>query len=281
MAKEGERSFLLSDPLVMDVLTAKHTELKDKNRTVILRQLLEVNEGSVSCWMCYDCIKSLETRTLPKLSLANNLSIGDVPPELSSLTIPEQLLIARHYPQCYIFKLFPRDIDTHIPPDQIHTGMAGNASLFELNTQDIVEMIQGQRMPSPVRTLASIIAITFVSKKKLPMNWLKKTFRVRHRTVYDALSWLQIHNPIYADIHIDQERLESLPEDDVPEELLAVVRQVEDDEVAEKERESYVVDEGMNDVEFDEGSYDDVREVDGTYEYTICECHRFNCIGKF
>jgi hypothetical protein len=76
--------------------------------------------------------------------LANDLSLGDVPFQLSGLTIPEQLLIARHYPQCYIFKLFPHDIDTHIPLDQLYTGMAGNASLFELNTQEVVEMLKGQ-----------------------------------------------------------------------------------------------------------------------------------------
>jgi hypothetical protein len=153
----------------------------------------------------------------------------------------------------------------------MHTGMAGNASLFELNTQDIVEMIRGQRMPSPVRTLASIIAITFVSKKILPMNWLKKTFRVRRRYVFDALLWLRHHNPIYGDIFIDKERLDDLPEDDIPEELLAVVRQIEDDEVAEKERESYVIAEVVNDVEGDRENYDEVREDngDGKYEHII------------
>ena len=47
--------------------------------------------------------------------------------------------------------------------DQLYSGMAGNASLFDLNTQEVVEMLEGQRMPSPVATLASVIAITFVS----------------------------------------------------------------------------------------------------------------------
>jgi hypothetical protein len=143
-AKEGETSFLLSDPGVMEILTRNCTNTIEENRTVILRHLLDIKEGSVSCWMCFDCIRSLEQHTLPKLSLANNLSIGDVPFQLSGLTIPEQLLIARHYPRCYIFKLYPRDIDTHLPPDQLHSGMAGNASLFELNTQEVVEMLQGQ-----------------------------------------------------------------------------------------------------------------------------------------
>ena len=73
--------------------------------------------------------------------------------------------------------------------------------------------------------------------------------------MFDALLWLQNHNPIYADIQIDGIRLSELPEDDVPQELLMVVRQEEDEEIAEKECESYVA------AEFGSGTEDDMREV--------------------
>ena len=99
---------------------------------------------------------------MPRFALANNLWIGNVPTELTGLTVPEQLLIARHYPCCYFFKLFPRDMDTHVLFDQLHMAMGGNACLFKLNMQEVVEMLKGQHMPSPVQTLASVIAITFV-----------------------------------------------------------------------------------------------------------------------
>ena len=237
MAKDGDRSFLLSDPSIADVLRSSCT---NGGEEIVIRSLLEVEEGTVSCWMCLDCTRSLERRLMPKMALANNLWIGEVPLELQGLTIPEQLLIARHYPRCYIFKLFPRDVDTHVSFDRLYSGMAGNASLYDLNTQEVVEMLKGQRMPSPVRTLASVIAITFIGSKKLPADWLKKTFRVRRRVVYDALVWLHDHNPIYGDIYIDHVRLEELPEDDVPHELLSVVRQEENDELADMERETYV-----------------------------------------
>lgn len=253
MAKDGEDTLLLSDPSITEILSTQFDDGHGRNRDCILRHLLQVDEGTVNCWMCFDCIKALERGTLPKLALANNLCVGDVPPELMDLTIPEQLLIARHYPRCYIFKLFPRDTDTHISPDQLHAGMAGNASLFELNTQEVVEMVEGQRMPSAVHTLASVIAITFVSSRTLPVDWLKKTFRVRRQVIHDALSWLQNHNPIYADIQIDNNRLEQLPEDDMPEELLTVVRHEMDDEVAESERASYVNSDNMGDDEDEVG----------------------------
>lgn len=240
LASEGERTWILSDPSVVEVLTVKNEDEK-KGKMSILRELLQIEEGGVGCWMCNDCVRSLEQGTLPKLSLANNLWIGDVPYQLSVLTIPEQLLIARHYPRCYIFKLFPRDYDSHLPLDQLYAGMAGNASLFEINTQEVVEMLNGQWMPSPVATLSSIIAITFVgNSRRLPSDWLKKTFRVRRNVVYDALIWLRNNNPIYADIQIDMKRLQELPDDDVPEEVLSIVRHEDDDEIIEKERESYL-----------------------------------------
>ena len=250
LAKEGEDTLLLSDPSIVEVLTTTLTNPNVRPDMLVLRHLLNVEEGGVSCWMCFDCLRPLERHMLPKLSLANNLWIGDIPSELMDLTVPEQLLIARHYPRCYIFKLYPRDVNTHIPSDQLYTGMAGNATLFELNTQEVVEMLNGQRMPSSVQTLASVIAITFMGKKKLPMDWLKKTFRVRRNVVYEALSWLKNNNPIYSDINIDQCRLAELPEDDIPDELTAIIRQEEDEDLAEKERESYVAEERVeNDVE--------------------------------
>ena len=170
-AKEGEQTMLLSDQSVSNILMPTIHE-----RENVIHSLLNVDEGVVSCWMCYDCLRPLERGMMPKFAIANNLWIGDIPSELVGLTIPEQLLIARHYPRCYIFKLFPRDVDYHVPLDRLYSGMAGNASLFELNTQEVMEMLKGQRMPSPVASLTSVIAITFVGSRKLPVDWLKKKF---------------------------------------------------------------------------------------------------------
>ena len=58
--------------------------------------------------------------------------------------------------------------------------------------------------------------------------------------VLEALVWLKKNNPIYEDIVIDDTRLDELPVDDIPEALLAIVRQEEDDEIVDKERETYV-----------------------------------------
>ena len=190
---------------------------------LVLSDLLRRSEGGVNAWICFKCLRALEHRTMPKFALANNLWIGGIPSVLLVLTIPEQLLIAQHYPRCYIFKLFPHKYDSHILLDQLYSAMAGNASLFEMNTQEVVEMVIGQCMPSPVMTLASVIAITFVGSAKLLVDWLKKMFRVRQNIIYDALKWLHNNNPIYGDIVINPIQVNDLPEDDIPDELLAVI----------------------------------------------------------
>lgn len=98
---------MLSNPSIVEVLTTTSTNMNIRGEMLILHHLLNVEEGGVICWLCFDCIRSLEQHTLPKLSLANHLWIDDIPAELTNLTVPEQLLIARHYPRCYIFKLYP------------------------------------------------------------------------------------------------------------------------------------------------------------------------------
>ena len=65
---------------------------------LVLLDLLWRSEGGVNAWICFECLQALERHMMPKFALANNLWIGNTPSILSALTIPEQLLIARHYP---------------------------------------------------------------------------------------------------------------------------------------------------------------------------------------
>ena len=81
--------------------------------------------------------------------------------------------------------------------------------------------------------------------------------------MYEALVWLQSHNPIYADIKIDENRMRELPEDDVPDELLTIIRQEKDDELVEREKESYLL---ADDERVDDDVFDESREILGRDE---------------
>ena len=72
------------------------------------------------------------------------------------------------------------------------------------------------------------------------------------------MKWLHDNNPIYGDIVIDPVWVNDLPEDDIPDELLVVIQQENDDDIATRERESYLVNEEeavtvMNDVNVNDG----------------------------
>ena len=191
--------------------------------------------------ICRECLVDLKkTSPLPpKFSLANNLWIGAVPPELSTLTFPEQLLIAHLYPRVYVFKLFPKSGAG--PADGLQRGMRGNVSTYELNVGAMTAMIEGQLMPRPPSVLSSLIAITYIGAGRIPKNWIHSTFRVRRYHISRALNWLKVNNPkYYGDVVISQHQLNQLPEDDVPDEILAAIRQSDDATVVDQESSGYV-----------------------------------------
>lgn len=224
-------------------------------------KLIETPEGTAGMF-CDDCLRCLRKKHRPPLALANNMWIGDVPEVISCLTIPEQMLIALHYPRCFIFKLFPKN-GSGGDPDTLQRGIVGNVTTYALNTGDVVKMLEGNLLPRPPELLASVIAVSFIGLGKLPKKWLKGTFRVRRSAVHAALQWLKANNELYEDIEISNEALQILPEDGVPEEILANVRQEESDTLAERERETYVPRDATDDeirVRVNESTSSDDRE---------------------
>lgn len=219
--------------------------------------------------LCGDCEGSLRAGKRPRLSLANNMWLGDVPEELQGLTVPEQMLIALQFARCYVFKLFPRN--GHVgDPDLLQSGLAGNVTTFPLNNEQVVQMVEGQLLPRPLSILSSVIAVTFVGVGRLPKRWLKSTFRVRRVRVHAALRWLKDHNPMYLNMDIADVNLRALPEDGVPLEILSTVLHERNGDVVDEERAGYVPD-AVEDGENEFGAQADYgmeaeSEVEGSEE---------------
>jgi hypothetical protein len=179
------------------------------------------------CGSCLSDLQGLNTKP-PKYSLANDLWIGPIPLELHDLTIPEQLLISHLYPRCYVFKLFPKATD-YVDPNTLQCGMRGTVSTYALDLQGASSMICGNLFPRRPAILSSVISVTFIGRGRLPKDWLRSTFRVRHYVVHNALRWLQVHNPkYYAEIVVSADNLSELSEDDVPIEVMGLIRQSTD-----------------------------------------------------
>ena len=193
--------------------------------------------------VCGQCLEELKKpgHKPPKYSLANGLWIGQTPWPLQLLTFPEQLLIALLYPRVYVFKLFPKRQQGARNMATLQRAMRGNVTTYELNLEAISSMVDGKLMPRPPAILASLISVTFIALGEVPKKWLHSTFRVRRQVVSNVLQWLKVNNPkYYRDIEISPTRINSLPEDDVPEEITAIIRQSEDLGVLEEENDSYV-----------------------------------------
>ncbi|KAJ7596468.1 hypothetical protein C8J56DRAFT_1040742 [Mycena floridula] len=65
---------------------------------------------------------------------------------------------------------------------------------------------------------------------------------VRRFRVFDALVWLKKNNPLYSNIIIDDERLDALPEQDIPDCIWKTARHLDNMEMLEQERDTYVPD---------------------------------------
>ena len=199
--------------------------------------------GEEEVQVCGSCRTELgKDRVLPpKFSLANDLWIGQVPWELKKLTFPEQLLIAHLYPRVFVFKLYPKSIGYAHSAATLQRGMRGNVSTYDLNVNAVTAMLGGKLMPRPLTILSSLISVTYIGVGKLPKSWLQSTFRVRREVVATALTWLKINNPkYYGDITISVEALKQLPDDNVPDEILSIVRQSSDVGILDQEGAGYV-----------------------------------------
>lgn len=204
--------------------------------------------------ICVECGRALLADKIPPFALANGLWIGDPPHELSYLTLPERLLIAKYFPAAYIIKLYPKKKGArHWDKRQLYSGMKGNVSTYQLDQSQITSMIDGTLMPQPSDILAATIGITFVGPKNLPDRGLPDLFKVRRARVQQALEWLVRNNPLYSNIMISPSRLAQLPEDDVPYELQATTKLSTDIKQLYGEQDGYVPEQDVGEDDGEEG----------------------------
>jgi hypothetical protein len=192
--------------------------------------------------ICNECRVQLKNNRLPKFALANGMWIGEVPPELSNLTLPERMLIAKYFPAAYIVKLFPKKGSGGWKRSQLHNGLRGNVSTYILDPKQVASMVEGPKMPPPSTILSATIGITFIGPTGLQESTMPAMFRVRRERVRKALIWLKENNTLYSDIQISESRLCSLPVDGVPEELIRSAKFSSDVDAVYAEHDSYVPD---------------------------------------
>ena len=181
----------------------------------------------VNC--CLKCLSRLKKGKLPALSIANNFQIGETPPELSDLTLPEKLLISVYRP-----KIFVTTFRSVAGPGTSQRGLKGNTITFP---QDVVKI--SKTLPSETNCLSDLLKVIFVGAGVPCKEAMKKKFTVRRKKVYDALEYLKTNHPLYFNVEVVHSV--KLPDNDIPKEIWELMTNHEDIENEDqKEHSSYI-----------------------------------------
>lgn len=152
----------------------------------------------------YQCSRCSGEKDLPKkISKENDMVPSAVPNELSGLTQVEEMLIARALPIIHIYL-----------KQGGQRGYSGHCVNFPQNVGELAKSLP--RYPKDL----SVIVVKIKGKENT-----FKTLNVRRQVVADALFWLLKHNPHYSDVELNQDALNSLPNNSIPDDLLSVETQ--------------------------------------------------------
>ncbi len=169
------------------------------------------NDGDgYSADLCSECHRYLKRGRLPPLALANGMYLGgEVPEPLRGLTFIEEAVIARHRAKSCIVQLKDDDDGFYKPNTQ--RGFRGHIIVYPQRPDNLASIL-----PPAVEDIVTPICIVFVGSRPPDKEWLRnkaKPLIVRREKIKNALMWLVEHNPLYADVQIDEDRLSVLPSD--------------------------------------------------------------------
>ena len=219
-------------------------------------RLLELgNEHELDCcavredgvYLCDTCGHDLELRrrmSVPKFSGANwvNKSLCQHRPSMfDDLTLVERQVIARSHLVGYIVRL---------STDISYPGTRGHIIAFKQDPSELLRIL-----PSPDLRLSSIITVSWDGVAEPTRENLRRFCAIRKKKVAQALYWLCRNNPLWRDqVTVNEELLQSWPEEFIPEDLLE--NSIQTEPGLSDNREGYAMDrermvEGNDDVVFE------------------------------
>jgi hypothetical protein len=113
--------------------------------------------------------------------------------------------------KCWIVQLRGDNEETSLPTTQ--RAINGHIIIYPQKPTAIAKTL-----PTPIAAIITPICVIFVGSKPPTADWLKNKATpliVRKERVQNALRWLKVHNPLYANIPIDQSALDALPSADI------------------------------------------------------------------
>jgi hypothetical protein len=138
------------------------------------------DNGITLCTRCYD---NLNGGLLPKFAAANHLQFGPIPEVLSVLSDIELRMISQ--------------VEAFVTVRRLDGGQYGTKDNIVNFFNDVMHVVK--KLPRP----ASNIKLVFVRIT----GYQVREHLVRPDRIRAALHWLKAHNPLYADVIIDEELL--------------------------------------------------------------------------
>jgi hypothetical protein len=131
---------------------------------------------------------------------------SEIPSVLSTLTLVERLLITQRFPAAYQITLL---CNTPIPPVKYNVDLR----ILDAPNADSLLCLE---LPVSSACLEKVIKLTVIGAFRISDAALPDCLRVRSAKVRNALNWLLLNNPLYAQVSVCEERLHALPADGVP-----------------------------------------------------------------
>ena len=154
------------------------------------------NDDDDTIWICSTCHKNMhDQKIVPRLAIVNNLSLQELPPQLSQLNMLERHLIAPAIPFMKMVSLIKG----------AQKGIYGQVVCVKADVNNTVKCLP--RLP----TDESLIRVKL--KRKLEYKGHHMCQDVNPTKVKEALSWLKDNNPNYDDIDIDFEEFDTMVDD--------------------------------------------------------------------
>ncbi|KAE8250119.1 hypothetical protein A4X13_0g4940 [Tilletia indica] len=173
---------------------------------------VHMDDGVANLDICGDCHTALTANPpkLPALALANDNIRGFLPEHLQDVTWLEERLCAKYLASAYIVRLY--DLTAPGAEEERPRVMKGHACSFPLNT-----VSTATKLPWAVDGNAALLSCIVIGPRKPRVQDLRNVFKVRRNKVRDLLLYLRSHCKGYPQFSLDDNSLNSLPEDDVPE----------------------------------------------------------------
>ncbi|XP_067257297.1 uncharacterized protein [Chanodichthys erythropterus] len=144
------------------------------------------NSPAEYLWICHTCDRKISEGKMPAESVANNLTLDPIPPELSCLNSLEQHLIAKHIPFMKMMAL----------PRGGQNGVHGPVTCVPSNVTDVVNVLP--------RSEDEDLMIRVKLKRKLTYKGHYEYKFVHVDKVKTALKYLQQYNKCYTDVEFNE-----------------------------------------------------------------------------